>query len=712
MISMLSPSTALKIARKPGIPWVLKRTSFALQTRLGILERRLPISGWDFDSRDWLDPETPTGAEKFKQSTRERCRFFPPAAIPESLSDGENVCRQADRVLGGEWPFFSRHWLNVGFPPDWHLNKLDGKRIDHQVHWSRIDIDAIHDVKFVWEPSRFSAVYLLVRAYGVNRDERYAEAFWKLVEDWAEKNPPNVGANWICGQEAVFRVMAWSFGLFAFFDTASTTSDRIVRLVRMIEKHGERIAGFIDYALSQRNNHGISEAVGLFTIGVLFPQLRRSKEWLEIGRELIIRQLRDQIYEDGSYIQHSFNYERLVLDELLWAIRLGELNDFRFPQEVYESVAKAAGFMLRFCDEETGRMPNCGGNDGSLVLPLTSCDYTDFRPTIQAAYYLVYREFCFETGPWNELAERLFSENCSLTSGSSRAVEGSTAEVGETAYLKMRGRESYCLLRAAKYRDRPAHADQLHLDMWWRGENVAGDAGTYLYNGNDPWANGLARTEVHNTVTVADHDQMTRAGRFLWLDWAKAEATSYSVEEVGSALEAEHDGYRSLGAVHRRSVLSLPDWDTYLVVDDIFGNLSGEVRLHWLFGSFPFTWQAEGSILVLSTTAGEFKCANASSQPHVTSIAKAGEIVAGARVDDKANSEIRGWRSLYYGEKEPALSLAVATDSTSPVRFVTVLAPSEVTVVHIDGLKVALRCHQKKQDIVLRGIGCNQVFLS
>ena len=712
MISMLSPSTALKIARKPGLPWILKRTSLALQTRLGILERRLSISRWEFDSRDWLDPETPAGAEKFKQSIRERCRFFPPAAIPESLSDGENVCRQADRVLSGEWPFFSRHWLNVGFPPDWHLNVLSGERIEDQVHWSHIDIDAVHDVKFVWEPGRFSAVYLLVRAYGVSRNERYAEAFWKLVEDWAGKNPPNLGVNWVCGQEAAFRVMAWSFGLFSFFDAPATTDDRIVRLVRMIEKHGERIAGFIDYALSQRNNHGISEAVGLFTIGILFPQLRRSKEWLESGRELIIHQLRDQIYEDGSYIQHSFNYERFVLDELLWAIRLGELNDVRFPQEVYESVAKAAGFMLRFCDEETGRMPNCGGNDGSLVLPLTSCDYTDFRPTIQAAYYLVYREFCFETGSWNELAERLFSEDCDLTSRSSRAVAQSTVDIAETAYPTIRGRESYCLLRATRYRDRPAHADQLHLDVWWRGENMTCDAGTYLYNGNDPWVNGLARTEVHNTVIVSGRDQMTRAGRFLWLDWAKAEATSYSVEGVGNALEAEHDGYRGLGAVHRRSVLSLPDWDVYLVVDDIFGTFTGKVRLHWLFGNFPFTWQTEGSILNLSTSAGEFKCVIASSQPHVTSIAKAGDIIAGAPADSKTGLEIRGWRSLYYGEKEPALSLAVKTDSKFPVRFVTVLAPSVVAVVHIDDLKVTLRCHQKEQEVALRGIANNRVFLS
>jgi len=51
----------------------------------------------------------------------------------------------------------------------------------------------------------------------------------------------------------------------------------------MIEVHGDRIATFIGYGLSQRKNHGIGEAVGLFTIGILFPQLQRAEEWKSLG---------------------------------------------------------------------------------------------------------------------------------------------------------------------------------------------------------------------------------------------------------------------------------------------------------------------------------------------------------------------------------------------------------------------------------------------
>ena len=58
-------------------------------------------------------------------------------------------------------------------------------------------------------------------------------------------------------------------------------------------------------------------------------------------------------------------------------------------------------------------------------------------------------------------------------------------------------------------------------------ENIACDAGPYLYNGATPWKNAFAGTTVHNTVNVARRDQMTRAERFLWVDWAQAKSIHY-----------------------------------------------------------------------------------------------------------------------------------------------------------------------------------------
>jgi hypothetical protein len=500
--------------------------------------------------------------------------------------------------------------------------------------------------------------------------------------------------------------------------------ERAYRLVRMIELHGERIAGFIEYALSQRNNHGISEAVGLFTIGVLFPDLPRVAEWTRMGQRLIVSQLREQVYEDGSYIQHSFNYERLLIDLLVWALKLGEIHGLRFPGECYEALDRCFGFMVRFCDLRSGRMPNYGANDGTLVLPLTNCDYTDFRPSIDAAHQLLYGKPFVSEGPWSEssvwligrpLSERAATD-CSMPklhlqrASQSVASFGAAPKLPPSGYLKLIGNDSEAMLRAARYKDRPSQADQLHFDLWWRGQNVACDAGSYLYNADPPLANALAGTAVHNSVTVAGRDQMTRAGRFLWLDWAQACAETYSCGTQAQAVTAYHTGYRRLGATHRRSILCFDEEDLWIVVDDVTGSYSGEIRLHWLFPDVPFRFDVDPLNLRLHFPEGDFNCTITADHVLSTSLAKAGEIISGADGESPLQKVIRGWRSLYYGSKEPALSWCAETSAALPIRFVTLFHPAEVSVEQCSPKCVNFQAADKTNGVALESIGAPKIF--
>ena len=168
----------------------------------------------------------------------------------------------AGDVAAGRLRYFEHTVASTGFPPNWHANPFTGQAAPSDRHWSEItDFDA-GDIKVIWEPSRFGFAYALVRAYWRSGDEQYAEVFWRLVEDWREHNPPNRGPNWKCGQEISLRVMAWCFGLYGLLDSPATTAERVAMLGQMIAVSGERIAANFDYALSQRNNHGISEALG------------------------------------------------------------------------------------------------------------------------------------------------------------------------------------------------------------------------------------------------------------------------------------------------------------------------------------------------------------------------------------------------------------------------------------------------------------------
>ena len=101
------------------------------------------------------------------------------------------------------------------------------------------------------------------------------------------------------------------------------------------------------------------------------------------------------------------------------------------------------------------------------------------------------------------------------------------------------------------------------------------DAGTYLYNGEPPWNNGLAGTAVHNTVMLDWRNQMRRAGRFLWVDWAEASGRSFASQDTAypDCFEGEHDGYRLYGVRHRRTVRALAE-SGWAIVDDLLGAVS------------------------------------------------------------------------------------------------------------------------------------------
>jgi len=74
-------------------------------------------------------------------------------------------------------------------------------------------------------------------------------------------------------------MMTWCFGLYAFLSSPRTTPERVVALSTMIAVTADRIEAYTGYALSQNNNHGISEAMGLFTAGLLFPEFQRAESW-------------------------------------------------------------------------------------------------------------------------------------------------------------------------------------------------------------------------------------------------------------------------------------------------------------------------------------------------------------------------------------------------------------------------------------------------
>jgi len=651
----------IQLIKNYGLGFLLFRLYYTFERKTGLQKRKFKQKRWE---NIHLQEYLKTDAQSM--SSPERNFFFKSSSLPKcDPLYHSSIIYQAEQVLQSRFSYFFKNWYSLGEKPDWFLNPVTGARASSDVHWCEIkDFDPrVGDIKFIWEPSRFAWSYLLSRAYAVTRDEKYTQKFWELFEHWLDFNQPNTGPNYYCGQECSLRLMALVFAYFTFHESPVSTDDRKIKLLKAVAVHAERIDKNIQYAVSTRTNHSLTESTGLYTAGLLFPEFKKARRWRRRGKRILVRETLKQIFKDGSYIQHSMNYHRLMLQTLLWAIRLGELNNNAFPTVFSERVKKAVLFLYQMQDPATGRVPNYGSNDGALIFPLNTCDYLDYRPVIQSLYYLFYRKKLYKHGPWDEDMLWFFGEETS--NASPAAIKQGTSEFKAGGYFTLRGENSWGMIRCHSYQTRPGQFDALHLDIWYQGRNIIRDSGSYMYNCEPPWKHYFSGTAAHNTVTVDGENQMTRGERFILYDWLQAGTPTLLTNKQNIYFSGAHFGYKRLGGdiTHFRSVALSDELNAWIIVDDITGNGSHTVNLYW---------QITGNFLRFNEDAAIFESDGKRTFLEILSPT--------AFTINYYNGEKKipaGFLSLYYGEREPASVLKVTTDRELPVRLISVISPGE-----------------------------------
>jgi len=478
--------------------------------------------------------------------------LLPYRAFPKiTPTEVANVLKEADEIRHGQVRLFGGPHLPL------NLDAGASKQ-----HWALLtSINPGKDIKMIWEPGRFGWGITLARAYAYSGDPIYAQDFWDKCLSFLTKHPPNLGRQWESAQEVAIRLLVLIFCDRVFANAPATTQSNRQRLWQAVAEHAGRIPPTLAYARAQNNNHLLSEAAGLFTAGCYLGDHPRAQEWRQSGWRWLNWGFQHQIKSTGTYVQHSVNYHRLMLQIALFADHLRrETGDVPWPPTTLEKLRAATRWLWALTDPETGRTPNLGANDGAYILPLTYLPVDDYRPVLDAAAKAFLEEDLYgnpnltEMADWFELSP-------------SPATDSKVPQA--TDMLRLEGENQRAFIHVAQYVDRPSHADQLHVDLWWQGFNIAMDPGTYSYNASPPWDNAFSSTQFHNTPTLDDRDQMTRISRFLWLDWAQGEITAVENNDVGALrrVSTEHNGYRKQGAFIKRTLITTADgWQ----VDDEF----------------------------------------------------------------------------------------------------------------------------------------------
>ncbi len=674
---------SIRATREIGVRQLFWFSWYRLALRLGVYQRRCPIVSWDARSiAYWLNPSVPSDPLEYlasREATRTEFFFsngrsqFPQLQSLQGLK-AEAVISEADAIREGVFRVFGKVSAHKETPLGWggylplaDQGSLPPEPLDR--HWSTYQLETISgDVKLIWELARFSWVYPLVRAYALSGDEQHYLMFQQLFDSWLQANPPNAGIHWHSAQEVAIRLMALVFAWFGFLDLADKDPRGFARMAAVIATFADRIPATLSYALAQNNNHLLVEAVGLYTAGLLFPEFSRSKKWRKLGEKWTIASLDRQVFPDGGYVQHSTNYHRLALEAGIWAARLAEINEQPLPERSLEALHRMLRYIVAITDAETGRTLNFGPNDGAQLLPLCSCDYSDFRPTIQAAAQLLDGRSCYPMGPWDEMSLWLGLE-----------VQGEMSPCGHQQHFpdagiyQLQGRTSRGVLRAARFTNRPGHSDQTHLDLWKGDWNILCDPGTYLYNGRSPWENPFTFARFHNSLIIDDLEPMQYAGRFLWLNWSTASVLGYWRSKSGEleAIAVQHDAYKRMGILHVRMVIRAGD-EHWAVFDRVLGDGEHETRIAWNLEAD--SWELNGNEILIQRNG--HSCRLACHGPDARSgVYSCGVFQMG--VDVEPEPELLGWYSPTYALKQPGLSWIIRARVGIPAQFSTEIVLQE-----------------------------------
>ncbi|WP_096437464.1 heparinase II/III domain-containing protein [Alteribacter populi] len=460
----------------------------------------------------------------------------------------------ADKAIDGIVTGFSSIELDYGNPINWHYNPLTRAESKKDVKWYELpDFDKeLGDIKVVWEASRLTHFFYFVRAYLLTGDQKYYTAFSNQLKDWLENNPYPYGANFKCGQECTLRMINTLIAYTVFKNCGLTSTSDEENVIKLVEVCYKKVLSNFFYAHKCiKNNHTFSEICGL----IVGAWCCENTEAVKKAYELLDKEIINQFEPDGGFTQFSFNYHRFTLQVIECVYKMSEKTQF-YINEIER--IKNSVILLYQVQNDDGDVPNYGSNDGALIFPVTSCGYRDFRPVLNTVYALVEGKRLYETGEYDEEL---------LWFGDKREyplekIERETAVFNDSGFYSYRHEGGFLMTCLQNYKSRPAHMDQLHIDLWHKGLNVICDSGTYSYASD--LGKDLSSTRGHNTVKVSDIEQMNKKGAFLVTDWTERKDISFQSDCFRGTMVSKN-GYQHTRRIEKNKL-------GYSVTDEVIGN--------------------------------------------------------------------------------------------------------------------------------------------
>jgi hypothetical protein len=515
--------------------------------------------------------------------------------LREHLPDeATEILREADEICGHRFRLLGYEHLDYGSDIDWHLDPVHGKRVPLDP-WFKIpflDFAVVGDHKVTWELNRHQHLVPLAKARLLSGNEKYARELMAQWRSWIKANPYPLGINWGSTLEVAFRSLSWIW-VDQLLAGADECAEFRSELAPALAFHGRYIERYLSTYFSP-NTHLLGEAVALFFLGTLYPQMPRAARWKESGWQIVLHEAERQVRPDGVYFEQSLHYHVYALDFFLYARLLAARNGTEIPPaydavlgrmlDVVAALAQA-GPAEGFGDDDGGRLWNPRRNRTEQMTDPLALGAVMYSRNYSAARLTEESIWLFG----NQAVEKL-SGTHSSTQVSPAPHSLAFPDGGLYVLADSQPYAQTMVVDAGPQgvgRSGHGHADALSLRLTMDGRRWLVDAGSGVYISKDPADRNTFRgTGAHNTVRVDGVDQAVADEPFSWTHIPSTQVENWTVGKSFTYFVGSHNGYARLvdPVVHRRHVLKIAG-GPWLVRDVVLGQTEHEVEIRWHFAA-------------------------------------------------------------------------------------------------------------------------------
>jgi len=293
------------------------------------------------------------------------------------------------------------------------------------------------------------------------------------------------------------------------------------------------LIGRLEYHLLA--NHLLENAFALYIGGLI----TNKGEFIQKGKKLLVRELKEQVLNDGMHYERSPMYHQIILERLLDALNFAKATRDDLEAMIESYAVRMTGLAMNW--EDLDRIPMM--QDSAYDIALTVPEVLNYSKNLLGGDYPSRSNDLKDSG-YRKLNSRSFS------------LFANVGSIGPS------------------YQPGHAHADELNFELFYQGIPIIVDTGTSTYENNS--RRYIERsTQSHNCIMVEDKNSSD-----VWSSFRVGKRAKVDLKKENPLIQAQSIGVNSNLRINRKWSITK---DSFIIEDEYLPNLfkaKGQLHFH------------------------------------------------------------------------------------------------------------------------------------